>query len=156
MNPGGIRADLAVERRVGHLRRGVLGAAVQQLRRLDGHDRRADPDAAQPAVDRARTPAARKILQVSGITYIVREVRHDVHAQAGHRAGQRRAARPRRATYRVVANSFLSDGGDGFAAFAQRHEQVLRRPRHRRVRALPRAANDPYTPVATDRITVVP
>ena len=55
-------------------------------------------------------------------------------------------------TYRVVANSFLSDGGDGFGAFAQATNKFFG--------GLDIDAfssyleqHDPYTPVATDRIT---
>jgi 5'-nucleotidase len=58
-------------------------------------------------------------------------------------------------TYRVVANSFLADGGDGFAAFTE--------ARNKYIGGLDIDAfssflsrNDPFTPGATDRITVVP
>ncbi len=40
-------------------------------------------------------------------------------------------------TYRVVVNSFLSDGGDGFAHAGEGCQQVLRRPRHRQPRDVP-------------------
>ena len=69
MNPGGIRADLQSDRRVGHLRPGVLGAAVQQLRRVHGHDRARRSSRCSTSSGPARTPASPKILQVSGITY---------------------------------------------------------------------------------------
>ena len=54
-----------------------------------------------------------------------------------------------------MANSFLSDGGDGFAAFAGATNKFFG---GLDIDAFSRflGANDPYTPVPTNRITVVP
>jgi len=57
------------------------------------------------------------------------------------------------ATYRVVANSFLSDGGDGFAAFAAARNKLVGGLDIDAFAAY-LEANSPYTPVATDRITM--
>ena len=72
-------------------------------------------------------------------------------------AGRRRAASTRRRrrrsttapTYRVVANSFLSDGGDSFAEFKNGDQQVLRRARHRRLADVPDAPTSAVHPGAT-------
>ena len=57
-------------------------------------------------------------------------------------------------TYRVVANSFLSDGGDGFGAFAEAIDKFFG---GLDIDALAGhlTAHDPYTPVSTDRISVI-
>ena len=57
------------------------------------------------------------------------------------------------ATYRVVANSFLSDGGDGFAAFAGARNKLFG-GLDIDAFASYLVANSPYTPAATDRIDV--
>ena len=58
-------------------------------------------------------------------------------------------------TYRIVCNSFLSDGGDNFSVFASGTNKYIGRLD---IDALVDYlnANDPYTPVATDRIDVQP
>ncbi len=58
-------------------------------------------------------------------------------------------------TYRIVCNSFLSDGGDNFSVFAEGTDKYIG---GLDLDALVDYlnANDPYTPVATDRIDVQP
>lgn len=58
-------------------------------------------------------------------------------------------------TYRVVANSFLSDGGDNFAAFAAGTNKLIG-GLDIDAFASYLTANSPYTPIATDRITILP
>jgi 5'-nucleotidase len=57
------------------------------------------------------------------------------------------------ATYRVVANSFLSDGGDGFGVFAEATNKYFGGLDIDALTAY-LGANDPYAPTATDRIDV--
>jgi len=59
------------------------------------------------------------------------------------------------ATYRVAVNSFLSDGGDGFAAFAAGTNKLIG-GLDIDAFATYLTANSPYTPIATDRITITP
>ncbi|MEJ7743011.1 MAG: 5'-nucleotidase, partial [Nocardioidaceae bacterium] len=80
-----------------------------------------------------------KILQVSGIEYT-----WDQSAPAGSKVvtgsvmvdsngdGTVDASLDPATTYRIVCNSFLSDGGDSFSRLRGRHEQVHRRAGHRR------------------------
>jgi 5'-nucleotidase len=55
-------------------------------------------------------------------------------------------------TYRVVTNSFLSDGGDGFSVFDTDGKNKYFGGLDIDALATYLAAHDPYTPVATDRI----
>ena len=57
------------------------------------------------------------------------------------------------ATYRVAANSFLADGGDGFGVFSQATDKLVG---GLDIDALARylAENDPYTAVPQDRIDI--
>jgi 5'-nucleotidase len=99
--------------------------------------------------------ASPKILQVSGISYSYRHTAGGPYTllPASVRVGG--AALDPATTYRVAANSFLSDGGDGFASFAGATGKFFG---GLDIDALASylAAHDPYTPVATDRITVAP
>lgn len=98
---------------------------------------------------------AAKVLQVSGVSYT-----WSASAPAGSRVvpgsvsvnGQ--PLDPAR-IYRVAANSFLSDGGDNFAAFKTGTNKYFG---GLDIGALVvyLTANSPYTPVATDRINAVP
>ncbi|MBW3083864.1 Endonuclease YhcR [Austwickia sp. TVS 96-490-7B] len=56
-------------------------------------------------------------------------------------------------TYRVVANSFLADGGDGFAAFTQATNKVVGRADLMAFEAY-LTAHSPYTPGPLERITL--
>ena len=153
MNPGGIRADLqstggsvtygqafSVQPFNNYdVSMGLTGA--QMLNLLD--QQWSGTNAASP-----------KILQVSGITYS--------YAKSGTSYTLDRssvlvngAPIDTARTYRVVANSFLSDGGDGFGAFTGGTEKYFG---GLDIDAFSSylAAHDPYTPVPTDRITVTP
>jgi len=92
--------------------------------------------------------SAPKILQVSGLTYGYGPG-YTLQPQTVKVNGA--AIDPTR-TYRVVANSFLSDGGDGFGAFAQATGKFFG---GLDIDAFAGylAAHDPYTPGPTDRIT---
>ena len=58
-------------------------------------------------------------------------------------------------TYRVAANSFLSDGGDNFASFAGGTNKLIG-GLDIDAFATYLTAHSPYTPIETDRITQVP
>jgi 5'-nucleotidase len=58
-------------------------------------------------------------------------------------------------TYRVVANSFLSDGGDSFATFADGTNKLIG-GLDIDAFASYLTANSPYAPIETDRITITP
>ena len=95
------------------------------------------------------------MLQVSGIEYT-----YDKSEPAGSKVVESsvmvngQAIDPAR-TYRVTANSFLSDGGDGFSVFADATNKYFG---GLDIDALAEylAANSPYTPKPTDRIDVQP
>jgi 5'-nucleotidase len=94
-----------------------------------------------------------KVLQVAGITYTWNPA-----AAAGSKvvAGSIKiGGQPLvdGTTYRIVTNNFLSDGGDGFPAFTTATNKVFG---GLDIDAFANylTAHDPYTPVATDRISV--
>ena len=58
-------------------------------------------------------------------------------------------------TYRVVANNFLSDGGDNFTTFKQGTNKLIGGLDIDSLR-LYLQAHDPYTVTATDRVTSSP
>ena len=138
MNPGGIRADLA------STGGSVTYGQAFSVQPFNNYDVSMDMTGSQilSLLDQqwsGTNAASPKILQVSGITYSYSKsgTTYTLKPETVQVNG---AALDKARTYRVVANSFLSDGGDGFAAFAGGGEQVLRRPRHRRVLAAPRGA----------------
>jgi 5'-nucleotidase len=162
MNPGGIRADLVAPG--GEV---TFGSAftVQPFNNFD-----VSMDlTGQQILDLLEqqwpggNAAARKILQVSGITYTW----DDSHAGGpadpkvvastvmvdADRDGVADEPIDPAATYRVVCNSFLSDGGDGFGVFANGTNKFFG---GLDIDALANylTAHDPYTPTATDRINV--
>jgi 5'-nucleotidase len=98
--------------------------------------------------------ASPRILQVSGITYSYTRSGSTYALVPGSVRVGGEVIDPAR-TYRVVANSFLSDGGDGFAAFAEATGKYVGGLDIDALAAY-LAANDPYTPAATDRITLAP
>ncbi len=153
MNPGGIRADLATDG--GQVTYGQA-FAVQPF---NNYDVSMDLTGAQllTLLEQQFSGAnadSFKVLQVSGITYTWRR-----SAPAGAKvvAGSVRVngapLQPGR-TYRVVANSFLADGGDGFPVFAVATDKYFG-GLDIDAFATYLAAKSPYTPVATDRIDVV-
>ncbi|HEY3512398.1 bifunctional metallophosphatase/5'-nucleotidase [Kribbella sp. NPDC051137] len=155
MNPGGIRADLASNG--GAVTFGqaftvqpfnnflvsmdMTGAQIkalleQQFSGVNG------PEAAKY-----------KVLQVAGIIYTWNPA-----AAAGSKvvAGSIKIGGQPLAdgtSYRIVTNNFLSDGGDGFPAFTTATNKVFG---GLDIDAFANylSAHDPYTPVATDRITL--
>jgi 5'-nucleotidase len=154
MNPGGIRADLAGEDPGNAVTYGTAFTVQPFNNYVVSMDMTGDQILAlleqQWSGANAGSP---KVLQVSGIAYTYRQ-----DARAGSKvdpASVRIGGEPLdpSATYRVAANSFLADGGDGFSVFGEatdKHFGGLD------IDALARylAENDPYSPVPTDRIDV--
>jgi 5'-nucleotidase len=92
-----------------------------------------------------------KVLQVSGITYTYNPAAapgSKVVAGSIQIGGQPLSDTT---TYRIVANSFLADGGDGFGAFTQATNKYVGGLDIDALAAY-LTAHDPYTPVPTDRI----
>jgi 5'-nucleotidase len=156
MNPGGIRADLVADAS-GNV---TFGAAftVQPFNNYDVSmdlTGQAILDLLEQQWSGNNAGGAAKVLQVSGVSYT-----WSASAPAGSRVvpgsvsvnGQ--PLDPARA-YRVAANSFLSDGGDNFAAFKTGTNKYFGGLDIDALAAY-LTANSPYTPVATDRINVVP
>jgi len=154
MNPGGIRSDLLTE-----ASGDVTFGAAFSVQPFNNYLVSMDLTGAQILAlleeqwsgDNATKP---RFLQVSGITYS--------YARAGTTYTLRpetvrvngAALDPTR-TYRVVANSFLSDGGDGFTTFTEAGDKYVG---GLDIDALAGylADNDPYTATPTDRISVAP
>ena len=153
MNPGGIRADL--QSNAGSV---TYGQAFS-VQPFNNYDVSMDMTGTQLlslleqqwSGTNAGSP---RILQVSGLTYSYSKAgtTYTLEPESVEVNG---TPLERARTYRVVANSFLSDGGDGFAAFTGATDKYFG---GLDIDAFSRflAANDPYTPVATDRITVTP
>jgi 5'-nucleotidase len=167
MNPGGIRADLEPD--PGDDRTVTYGAAftVQPFNNyvvsmdMTGEQIRALLEQ-QWTGDNEAEPI---ILQVSGLTYT-----WDPDAPLGSRVvdasvqvdtngdGAVDAPLVDATVYRVVANSFLSDGGDGFPVFTEATDKYvggLDIDALQEYLAGTTLAN-PYQPTPTDRISVVP
>ncbi|MFC0629217.1 bifunctional metallophosphatase/5'-nucleotidase [Kribbella deserti] len=153
MNPGGIRSDLvAVNGAV------TFGAAftVQPFNNylvsmdLTGTQIRSLLAQQFTGVNQV----SNKVLQVSGITYTWKAGAtpgtKEVVADSVKIAGQPLVDTT---TYRIVTNNFLSDGGDGFGAFATGTNKFFG---GLDIDAFANylTAHDPYTPGPTDRITV--
>ena len=153
MNPGGIRADLA------STGGSVTYGQAFSVQPFNNYDVSMSMTGSQilTLLDQqwsGTNAGAPKILQVSGITYSYSEAGTTYTldpASVRVNGVPIEAAR----SYRVVANSFLSDGGDGFAAFAGATEKYFGGLDIDAFSAY-LAAHDPYTPVATDRINVTP
>ncbi len=163
MNPGGIRADLT-ENAAGDV---TYGAAFS-VQPFNNYVVSMDLTGAQVLAVlneqwNGRNEASRKILQVSGIkyTYDDSDASGTGSAVAGtpmvdlDRNGSYESALDPAATYRVVVNSFLSDGGDGFGTLAAGTDKFFG---GLDIDALARtlASVPAYVPPATDRITVQP
>ncbi|NUR07783.1 MAG: bifunctional metallophosphatase/5'-nucleotidase [Nocardioidaceae bacterium] len=151
MNPGGIRADLQ-----------AAGGSVTygdafSVQPFNNYDVSMDMTGAQVLTllnqqGTGTNAASRKILQVSGVTYSYHDSPFAVVPESVQVNGE--PLDPAR-TYRVVANSFLSDGGDGFPAFTQATNKFFGGVDIDAFAAY-LSAHDPYTPTATDRITKLP
>ncbi|TDO34400.1 5'-nucleotidase [Kribbella sp. VKM Ac-2527] len=154
MNPGGIRADLASTG--GEV---TFGQAftVQPFNNylvsmdMTGTQIKALLEQQFSGVNGPEAPKF-KVLQVAGIAYTWNPA-----APAGSKvvAGSIKiAGQPLvdGTTYRIVTNNFLSDGGDGFPAFTTATDKFFG---GLDIDAFANylTAHDPYTPVATDRIS---
>ena len=167
MNPGGIRADL-VENAAGDV---TYGAAFS-VQPFNNFVVSMDLTGAQIKAllneqwNGSNEDRRRKILQVSGLSYtwdISDAALPDANAVVGAGAGRRRrrrrhadgAAGATRTTYRVVANNFLSDGGDSFATFKPGTNKLVG---GLDIDSLRRylLANDPVSPTPTTRISQQP
>ena len=173
MNPGGIRADLE-ENAAGNVTYGaafsvqpfnntvvsmdLTGAQITTIlnQQWNGNN---EPTADEPG------GANRKILQVSGLSYTwdvsdSRVVGANTNAivagtlmiDADGNSGTPMVPLDPNATYRVVANGFLSDGGDNFAGFIGGTNKLVGGLDIDSLR-LYLGANDPTAPTATDRIS---
>jgi 5'-nucleotidase len=164
MNPGGIRADL-VENAAGDV---TYGAAftVQPFNNfvvsmnLTG----AQIKALLNEQWNGANEASRKILEVSGLQYTwdrtlaaqasTNALVGDVLVDADGDPNTPMVALADGTTYRVVANSFLSDGGDNFATFKAGTSKLIGGLDIDSLR-LYLQSHDPYTVTATDRISSV-
>jgi 5'-nucleotidase len=109
--------------------------------------------------------SSRKILQVSGLSYTwdvsdaglpgANAIVGDVMIDADGNPGTPMVALADGTTYRVVANNFLSDGGDSFATFKSGTNKLVGGLDIDSLR-LYLGANDPTAPTATDRINQQP
>jgi 5'-nucleotidase len=162
MNPGGIRADLNAPG--GEI---TFGAAftVQPFNNFDVSMDLTGRQILDLLEEQWTGPnaTARKILQVSGITYTwdnshaggpadPKVIASSVMVDA-NRDGVADEPIDPAATYRVVCNSFLSDGGDNFPTFADGTNKFIG---GLDIDALATylTEHDPYTPTPTDRIDV--
>jgi 5'-nucleotidase len=156
MNPGGIRADL-----VAGANGDITYGAAFSVQPFNNYVVSMDMTGQQifdllEQQFSGGNAAAPKLLQVSdGFTYS-----YSASAPAGSkvdRSSVKLNGTPIVAgtTYRVVANSFLSDGGDNFAAFAAGTNKLIG---GLDIDALATylTAHSPYAPVTTDRITITP
>ena len=96
-----------------------------------------------------------RILSVSGLTYSYRGTGPGPYELLPQTVRVNGATLDEGRTYRVVANSFLADGGDAFSEFAEATGTFFG---GLDIDALADylKANDPYTPRPTDRITLAP
>ena len=96
-----------------------------------------------------------RILSVSGLTYSYRGTGPGPYELLPQTVRVNGTALDEGRTYRVVANSFLADGGDAFSEFTEATGTFFG---GLDIDALADylKANDPYTPGPTDRITLAP
>ena len=165
MNPGGIRADL-----LSNAGAVTFGQAFT-VQPFNNYDVSMDLTGQQilnlleQQWTGGNVTPNRKILQVSGITYTYDDTKAGGPADPkvipssvlvdANRDGVASEPIDPAATYRIVCNSFLSDGGDGFGVFASGQNKFFG---GLDIDALANylTANDPYTPTATDRISKTP
>jgi 5'-nucleotidase len=157
MNPGGIRTDLVPEPD-GDVTYGAAFAVQPFNNYVVSMDMTGQQvyDLLEQQFSGNNAGSGNKVLQVSaGFTYSYR-----VSAPAGSKVVDGSVALngtpiSRTATYRVAANSFLSDGGDNFAAFAAATNKLIGGLDIDAFAAY-LAAHSPYQPIAQDRITQLP
>ncbi len=163
MNPGGIRADLLADSS-----NSVTYGAAFSTQPFNNYDVSMDLtgqqilDLLEQQWSGSNAAPDNKILQVSGLWYtwdqsnapgskvVVSSVQVDSNGDGAPDTAINPAA-----TYRVVCNSFLAGGGDNFGVFAAGPNQYFG---GLDIDALSRylAAHDPYTPVASNRISTQP
>ena len=168
MNPGGIRADL-IENAAGDV---TYGAAFD-VQPFNNYDASMDLTG-QQILDilneqwNGKNEGASskwKVLQVSGLKYTWdKSLAAEVGANAlvgdvmidtdPTEAGETFVAIDPAATYRVAANAFLADAGDGFATFGEAQNKYLGGLDIDALAAY-LEANNPYVPAALDRISSV-
>jgi 5'-nucleotidase len=164
MNPGGIRSDL-VENEAGDV---TYGAAFS-VQPFNNFMVSMDLTGAQIKTIlnqqwNGANEASRKILQVSGLTYTWDAseaaladtdalVPGTVMVDADGDSSTPMVPLEDGTTYRVVANNFLSDGGDGFAGFKDGTNKYFGGLDIDSLRMY-MEANDPVTTPVTDRITL--
>jgi 2',3'-cyclic-nucleotide 2'-phosphodiesterase (5'-nucleotidase family) len=157
MNPGGIRTDL-VPKPNGDVTYGAAFAVQPFNNYVVSMDMTGQQilDLLEQQFSGNNAGSNSKVLQVSeGFTYSYRQ-----GAPAGSKVvpgSVRLNGTPisPTATYRVAANSFLSDGGDNFAAFAAATNKLIG-GLDIDAFASYLTAHSPYQPIAQDRITVLP
>jgi 5'-nucleotidase len=156
MNPGGIRTDLVPDAS-GDVTYGAAFAVQPFNNYVVSMDL-----TGQQVLDileeqfSGKNATAPKLLQVSeGFTYS-----YSASAPAGAKVDDASvmlngAPIDPAATYRVVANSFLSDGGDNFATFAEGTGKLIG---GLDIDAFANylSAHSPYSPIEADRITILP
>lgn len=166
MNPGGIRADL-----IENASNEVTFGNAFSVQPFNNYLVSMDLTGAQIRALlneqwNGANETSNKILQVSGLSYtwdktaatatdtdaLSGDVLIDADGDGTVEAGE---VLETGTTYRVVVNSFLSDGGDGFGTLAAGTNKYFG---GLDIDGLARylAANDPYTPTATDRIRNTP
>jgi 5'-nucleotidase len=168
MNPGGIRADL-VENAAGDV---TYGAAftVQPFNNfvvsmdLTGAQIKAILNEQWNGGNETSPSTFNKILQVAGIQYTwdktlaaqanTNALVGTVMVDADGNPGTPMVPLADGTTYRVVANNFLSDGGDGFGSFKLGTSKLIGGLDIDSLRIYMQA-HDPYTVTATDRISSV-
>ena len=163
MNPGGIRADL-LENAAGDVTYGAA-FAVQPFNNFVVSMDLTGQQILNVLNEQwnGRNEASNVILQVSGIEYTYNRTaaRGTGSAVVGtprldlDRNGVAETDLVPTQTYRVVANSFLSDGGDGFPTLAAATNKVVGGLDIDSLASY-LTANNPLTPPATDRITAQP
>ena len=165
MNPGGIRADL-VENAAGDV---TYGAAFT-VQPFNNFVVSMDLTGAQVKAllneqwNGANEGTGKKVLEVSGISYTwdkalaaqpnTNALVGDVMVDADGNPGTPMVPMVDATTYRVVANSFLSDGGDNFATFKAGASKLIGGLDIDSLR-LYLQAHDPYTVTPTDRISSI-
>jgi 5'-nucleotidase len=155
MNPGGIRADLAVDSTTGNVTYGSAFTVQPFNNYLVSMDMTgAQIESLLEQQFSGANQTANKVLQISkGFSYTWKSSGADRVDPATIKLDG--VALNPATSYRIVTNNFLSDGGDGFPAFTLAQNKLFG---GLDIDAFANylTANSPYTPVATDRITVVP
>ncbi len=155
MNPGGIRADLVPEPD-GDVTYGAAFTVQPFSNYVDTMDLTGEQVLEvlrqQFTGDNAGSP---RVLQPSGLTYTWDQSATGAAKVVESSVQVGGAPIDRSATYRVAVNSFLSDGGDGFAIFTEGTDKY-RGGIDLDALAEYLGVNSPYAPLPTNRIDVQP